>query len=101
MTTGEIIKKLRKEHHMTQEQLGEYIGVQKSAIAKWENGKTKNLKRDTIHSLAVLFGVRPAYIRGEIEETLMLNAEETKLVKAYRVATDQQKKIVAVTLGVD
>lgn len=31
MTTGEIIKKLRDEHDLTQEQLGEIVGVQKSA----------------------------------------------------------------------
>lgn len=31
MTTGKIIKQLRKEHHLTQEKLGEIVGVQKSA----------------------------------------------------------------------
>lgn len=37
--TGEIIKKLRKEHKLTQEQLGAILGVQKSAIAKYERGE--------------------------------------------------------------
>ena len=32
--TGERIKKLRKEKGMTQQELGELLGVQKSAIAK-------------------------------------------------------------------
>ena len=31
--TGERIKKLRKEKGLTQQQLGEMLGVQKSAIA--------------------------------------------------------------------
>ena len=31
--TGERIKKLRKEKGLTQQQLGEKLGVQKSAIA--------------------------------------------------------------------
>ena len=38
--TGERIKKLRKEKGLTQQQLGEMLGVQKSAIAKYENGHT-------------------------------------------------------------
>lgn len=35
---GEIIYKLRKGKNITQEQLGEFIGVSKGAISKWESG---------------------------------------------------------------
>ena len=45
--TGERIKKLRKEKGLTQQQLGEMLGVQKSAIAKYENGRVPNLKKET------------------------------------------------------
>ena len=62
MTTGEIIKQLRKERKMSQEDLAEYIGVQKSAVAKWETGRTKNIKKETLHALAILFGVQPSYL---------------------------------------
>jgi HTH-type transcriptional regulator/antitoxin HipB len=37
---GEAIKKARKAKQMTQEQLGELVGVQKSQIAKIENSTT-------------------------------------------------------------
>ena len=43
--TGERIKKLRKEKGMTQQELVELLGVQKSAIAKYENGRVPNLKK--------------------------------------------------------
>ena len=33
-TTGQIIKELRLSRDLTQEQLGDILGVQKSAIAK-------------------------------------------------------------------
>ena len=46
MTTGERIKMLRKEHNLTQEELGAKIGVQKAAIQKYEKGTVKNIKRD-------------------------------------------------------
>ena len=56
MTIGERIKKLRKEKHLTQAQLGEILGVEKSAVAKWENGRTKNLKRDTLQAMSLIDG---------------------------------------------
>ena len=37
---GDAIKKARKAKHMTQEQLGELVGVKKSQIAKIENSTT-------------------------------------------------------------
>lgn len=37
---GEAIKKARKAKHLTQEQLGELIGVQKAQISKVENSAT-------------------------------------------------------------
>ena len=37
---GEAIKKARKDRHLTQEQLGELVGVQKSQISKLENSLT-------------------------------------------------------------
>lgn len=64
MNTGDIIKELRKEHRLTQEQLGAIVGVQKSAIAKYEKGRVENLKRATIEKLAEYFNVSPSYILG-------------------------------------
>lgn len=100
MTTGEIIKSLRKEKKMTQEDLADYIGVQKSAVAKWETGRTRNIKRETIHALAVLFGVQPSYLLDGEGERLMLNADEIALIKAFRNASDHQRQIVLLTLEV-
>jgi len=44
---GEIIKQARIEQNMTQEQLGQLIGVQKSQISKIENN-TKDVRFSTI-----------------------------------------------------
>lgn len=62
--TGERIKKLRKEKGLTQQQLGELLGVQKSAIAKYENNRVSNLKRETISKLADIFNVSINYLLG-------------------------------------
>lgn len=37
---GEVIYRLRKEHHLTQEQLAQAIGVSVPAVSKWETGTT-------------------------------------------------------------
>lgn len=44
---GEIIKQSRLEKHLTQEQLGDLIGVQKAQISKIENN-TKDVRFSTI-----------------------------------------------------
>lgn len=36
--TGFFLKELRKENNMTQEQLGERIGVTNKTISRWETG---------------------------------------------------------------
>jgi HTH-type transcriptional regulator/antitoxin HipB len=44
---AEQIKQLRKERKLTQEQLGELVGVQRAQISKWENS-TDNVTIGTI-----------------------------------------------------
>ena len=67
---GDRIKELRLARGLTQEELGELTGLQKSAIAKYENGKTENMKRAVIMKMAKALGVSPAYLAfGEEAET--------------------------------
>lgn len=49
---GKLIKDARLAKGYTQEELGNLVGVQKSAIAKYENGRVVNIKRSTLQSLA-------------------------------------------------
>ena len=37
---GRFISECRKIKHLTQEQLGEKLGVSYKSISRWENGKT-------------------------------------------------------------
>lgn len=62
MEMGDRIKFLRRQKGITQEELGQIVGVQKAAVQKWESGMTKNLKRDTIEKLSNYFGVRPSFL---------------------------------------
>lgn len=62
MNMGERIKQLRLANGLTQEELGKHIGVQKSAIRKYEKNEVKNMKRSTIETLSKLFKVSPSYL---------------------------------------
>ncbi len=62
---GEIIKSTRKERHLTQEQLGELIGVQKSQISKLE----RNTKNVTIETILKVFRALKTNIKFSIEMT--------------------------------
>jgi len=41
MKFARIIKELREERHLSQEQLAHALGISQSAIAKWELDKTE------------------------------------------------------------
>ena len=60
----ERIKMNRKRIGLTQEQLGHALGVQKSAIQKYEAGIT-GMKLDTIIQLADVFGISVSSLLGE------------------------------------
>jgi transcriptional regulator with XRE-family HTH domain len=104
-TTGQIIKELRKAKGLTQEQLGELIGVQKSAIAKYENDRIPNLKRQTIEKMAELFNVRPSYIMGFTEDSNMeainRHNETQAVINAYWAADYRTQKAVRIMLGIE
>ena len=47
---GELIRRVRLERALTQEQLGKLVGVQKSQISRLENG-TSNMTIETIFKI--------------------------------------------------
>jgi DNA-binding XRE family transcriptional regulator len=60
---GELIKKTRLERNMTQEQLGELIGVQKAQISRLEN----NTGNVTLATILKVFTALQAKIKMQIE----------------------------------
>ena len=59
MITGNIIKHLRNKKGLTQDELGEVLGIKKSAVQKYESGSITNLKLDTLQTLCEYFSVPP------------------------------------------
>ena len=61
---GQLIKEVRKEKGLTQDQLGESIGVTKSQISKLENG-TSNM---TIGTIFKIFEAMKSEVHFEVKE---------------------------------
>lgn len=64
MGMAERIKERRLFLNYTQEELAQKLGLQKSAIAKYENGRVENIKRSVIAKMAEVLECSPAYLMG-------------------------------------
>ena len=60
---GEMIKSVRKERHLTQEQLGALVGVNKSQISKLE----RNTRNVTIETILKVFRAMKTNIKFSLE----------------------------------
>ena len=67
MTTGEKIAALRREHKLSQEALGEKLGLSRQAVSKWETG-TADPSTSNLLALAKLFGVSAEELLRSVEE---------------------------------
>ena len=74
MTMGENIKTQRKRTGLTQQELADKLGLQKPAIAKYENGRVQNIKRSTLEKMADILNCSPAFLMG-FEENILVERE--------------------------
>ena len=102
MEIGQKIKQARVAKGLTQEELGNLVGLQKSAIAKYENGRVVNIKRSTLQKLAQALDLRGSdlIIEADPKEAAELSARvllDMELMSAieqyYTLSTDKQKMI--------
>ncbi len=56
METRTILKQLRENHHLTQDQMAERLMVTRQAVSRWENGETQP-NTDTLRMLSREFNV--------------------------------------------
>lgn len=68
MTIGEFIKRRRVELGLTLEEVGNFTGVGKSTVRKWELGFITNMGRDKIASLSKILKVSPLVLLNETIE---------------------------------
>lgn len=102
MEIGQKIKKARIERGLTQQELGNLVGVQKSAIAKYENGRVVNIKRSTLQKIASALNMRPSELvfaespkeTADLHVRIITDFELMGALKDYYVLSEENQKMV-------
>lgn len=74
MTIGSKIKRLRKEHNLTQPQLATELGVNVRTVAYYESGE-RQPKKSTVLKLCKIFDVSTDYLLSD-SESFIVDAED-------------------------
>lgn len=91
-TMAKRIKESRLQYKLTQEELAEKLGLQKSAIAKYENGRVENIKRTTIEEMAKIFNCAPSYLMGWDDQSEKFNIEDIDIPWTVSDKPDNDQK---------
>ena len=87
MTVGERIRRRREELDWTLEELGEKIGVQRSAVLKYEKDQI-DLRLSTIRKLHDALGL--SYLELLDDD----DGEDQDLISAFRKASECEKNMI-------
>ena len=102
MDIGQKIKEARIAKGLTQEELGNLVGLQKSAIAKYENGRVVNIKRSTLQKLANALDLRGSDLiieanpkeAAELSAKVLLDSELMDAIEKYYTLNAEKRKMV-------
>jgi len=102
MDIGEKIRTARLAKGMTQEELGQLLGLQKSAIAKYENGRVVNIKRSTLKKISDILGIRPSELIFEgdpvaaatLHAGILMDEDLMEMIRDYQSLDAPKKKLV-------
>ena len=102
MDIGQKIKQARIEKGLTQEELGNLVGLQKSAIAKYENGRVVNIKRSTLQKLAQALDLRGSDLiieadpkeAAELSARVLMDSELMESIEKYYTLTSEKQKMI-------
>lgn len=80
---GEIIRSLRKENNLSQEELAEKLGVSRQSISLWENGQTMP-SMDNIIAISSIFNVSTDVLLKDVDDNSVDEAVAGKGKKSYK-----------------
>ena len=104
MCFSENLKQIRKEHHLSQEELAELLGVSRQAVSKWEQGmgypevekllllsRKLNISLDMLMGTAVSGDPKPkdTDITGSI---VIISPHENVIANCYKVIASAKMK---------
>lgn len=106
MTVGERIKQLRKEQELTQQQLGEMVGITYIQIGRYETNKS-NASADVLQKVAEALGTTTDFLMSggnaqqlsdkellqQFKEVELLSSEDKHLIKTFIDAFLTKRKV--------
>lgn len=88
------LKELRESHSLTQSELGEQLGLSKSAIGNYENGH-RQPDMQTLSQMADYFHVTIDYIVGRSNlPTFDISAKEDKMLQIFRTVPEDKQVLL-------
>ncbi|MDM8365810.1 helix-turn-helix domain-containing protein [Bacillus thuringiensis] len=88
---GTRVKALRKEMKLTQQSLGEKVGLKKSSMSELENGHNAP-SNEVLTKLTEVFGVTADYLLGRSEhKTLTMNESSRIQTEMFEMANKLEK----------
>ena len=108
---SESLKKVRKEHKLTQQDIAEVLGIDRSTYTFYETGKTSP-SIATLHKLADIYNVSIGYLAGyeenrpelktkhvtpslsapDVDPIAFLSKEEQIILMCYRIIPQDKKQ---------
>lgn len=103
MEVKDRIRERRLELGLTLENVGNYVGVSKSTVKKWESGSISNMRRDKIAKLSEILRISPIELMGWEDQTELPPDDSESLLgsflKNYRKANNLTVKDFARASG--
>lgn len=101
MSFGEILKKLRQEQNLTQEELATKINSSRSNIANYENNNNMP-SVEILERLSKIFNVSVDYLLAKTDlrdsERIKLSDEDISFMKGIKKLDEHEKKIIRNTM---
>ena len=95
MILNERIKERRMQLGMTLLDVANELGVKEATAQRYESGKIKNIKHETILRLSDVLHCSPAYLMGwEAHEEMTKKNDEQKLIDDYRSISSQGREYI-------
>lgn len=89
---GDRIKYARDLRKSTLEDIAKKVGVTKSTVQRYENGKINSIKIPVVESIAVALNVNPAWIIGKSDVMELPTQKTPKIIQYYEKLNDTGKQ---------
>lgn len=83
------LKLLRKQHNLSQKEIGNIFHASQNTVSRWENG-TRKPSYDIIQEIADYFDVSVDYLLGRQEQLPELNSKDKREIQEILDDTEQQ-----------